>query len=314
MIFLGIESTAHTFGVGITNGQKILANERSIYSPKKGIVPAEAAQHHRKNASTVFKRALEKANLNEDDVDCVAVATGPGLPPCLLAGLEFARELKKPLIPVNHCVAHIEIGRFETKAKDPLTIYVSGGNTQIIGLEGGVYRIFGETLDIGIGNAIDKFARSLGLSTPGGPKIEEIAKKGRAYIDLPYSIKGMDLVFSGLVTATEKKMNKVKKEDLVFSFQETIFSMLTEVTERALAHTKKKEVMLTGGVAQNKRLKEMLRIMAKDHNAKFFVASPQYCGDNGAMIAWTGFLSKETKRKIDINARWRTDEVKVSWK
>lgn len=317
MIVLGIESTAHTFGIGITNGKKILCNVKDIYVPKEGwgIVPGEAAKHHESKAQKVLEEVWKTSGISSDEVNFVALSTGPGLPPCLLSGLKFAKSLSEniPFIPVNHCVAHIEIGKFDTGCKDPLTVYVSGGNTQITALEGRRYRIFGETLDIGIGNAIDKFAREAGLSSPGGPHVEELAREGKKYIELPYTVKGMDLVFSGLVTAASKNIRKTKKKDLTFSFQETIFSMLVEVSERALAHTKKKEVLLTGGVAQNKRLQEMFKKMCKEHDAKFFVPKPEFCSDNGAMIAWTGFLSKKPSRKLDINPRWRTDEVEITW-
>jgi glycoprotease/Kae1 family metallohydrolase len=173
--------------------------------------------------------------------------------------------------------------------------------------------VFGETIDIGVGNAIDKFARGIGMATPAGPKIEEMAKHGKKFIELPYSVKGMDLVFSGIVTAALGKVNKANKENLIYSFQETLFSMTTEATERALAHTKKKEVMLVGGVAANKRLQEMLRKMSDCHGAKFYVPKMEYCGDNGAMIAWTGYIEKTTHIRADINPRWRTDEVEISW-
>lgn len=318
MIVLGIESTAHTFGIGITDGSKILCNEKDVYVPKEGwgIVPGEASKHHDQKAQKVLEKALKSSRVSLDEVDFIALSTGPGLPPCLLSGLRFAKSLDKKIIPVNHCYAHIEIGKFDTGCKDPLIVYVSGGNTQIIGLEGGMYRIFGETLDIGIGNAIDKFARNAGLQSPGGPHIEKLARRGKNYIELPYTVKGMDLVFSGLVTSASEKIGRQNKIDsnLVYSFQETIFSMLVEVTERALAHTKKSEVLLIGGVAQNKRLQEMLKDMCKKHDAKFFVPKSEYCADNGAMIAWAGFLSKKPEKELDINPKWRTDEVEITWK
>jgi len=313
MNYLGIESTAHTFGIGIiTDKGKILANEKSMYKTQqgKGIIPTEAALHHKKQAPVILKKAIETANLNLKDIDKIAVAIGPGIPPTLWEGINFAKkiaiDLKKPLIGVNHCIAHIEIGKLTGKLKDPLTLYTSGGNTQITAKVKGKYRIFGETLDIGIGNAIDKFARKKGLEMPGGPKIEKLALKGKKFIELPYTIKGMDLAFSGIVTSASKKQAKL--EDLSYSFQETIFAMLTEVTERALAHTEKKEVLLAGGVAQNKRLQEMIKKMSKEHKAKFHVPPAKLCGDNGTMIAWAGVI-KEKKEKIEAKPRWRTDEV-----
>jgi universal protein Kae1 len=313
MICLGVESTAHTFGIGIVNERKVLANSRDSYkSSSGGIIPADAAQHHRQVGQRVLEEALSVAKLTMRDIDAVALSAGPGLPPCLLAGLEFAKKLGKPIIPVNHCVAHIEIGKIDSDFKDPLVVYVSGGNTQIIAFEAGKYRVFGETLDIGLGNALDKFGRELNLGMLAGVKIEELAQTGKNYIELPYTVKGMDLTYSGLVTAALKKKGE-NINDLCYSFQETAFSMLTEVAERALAHTQKKEILLVGGCASNRRLQAMLKEMGSKHNAKFHVPRQEYNGDNGTMIAVVGCLIKKGEKKIDIRPRWRTDEVDVTW-
>jgi len=220
---------------------------------------------------------------------------------------------------VNHCVAHIEIGKLLTGVKDPLTLYVSGGNTIVTAYAAGRYRVFGETLDIAIGNCLDTFAREAGLPHPGGPIIEKLASKGQSFIKLPYIVKGMDLSFSGLLTAAARKLREGHKiEDLCFSLQEVAFSMLTEVTERALAHTEKPEVLLTGGVAANERLQAMIRLMANEHDAQFYVVPAKYAGDNGAMIAWTGLLAYRhggTLRveKSFVKQRWRLDKVGVPW-
>lgn len=323
MICLGIESTAHTFGIGIVSDKgKILANVKDVYKPKigSGIIPQEAKEHHERVKENVLKGALSSAGLSLGDIDLIAFSQGPGLPPCLWTGLEFAKKISEenniPLIGVNHPVAHIEIAKLTTGAKDPVVIYVSGGNTQILALAGGRYRVFGETEDISIGNALDTFARKVGLPNPGGPEIEKLAKKGK-YVELPYIVKGMDLSFSGIVTAAEKLFKKgIKIEDICFSMQETCFSMLVEVAERAVAHTGKKEVILTGGVAANKRLAEMLRTMCRERGCSFFVVPKEYSGDNGAMIAWTGLLvysSGQRTRDLKPISRWRTDEVEITW-
>lgn len=316
MICLGIESTAHTFGVGIFDG-RARANEKAVYRTKGGIHPREASQFMCSHAAEVMQNALDKADVRLEDIDLFAFAQGPGLGPCLRVGAAIAQTLSeyydKPLVGVNHCVAHIEVGKW-MGVKDPLVVYVSGANTQIIGLNGGKYRVYGETLDIGLGNAFDVFGRSLGLEFPAGPKIEELAAKGKKFHELPYTVKGMDLAFSGLVTAATKK--KIQKNDLCYSFQETAFGMLVEVSERALAHTKKKELMLVGGVAQNKRLCEMLSQMAKEHKAKFIVPENQYNADNALMIALTGLKMRQAcvrQKDFSTDQRWRTDEVDVKW-
>ena len=323
MICLGIESTAHTFGIGIADEESILSNANDMFKPKKGgIKPREAAEHHSEVFVDVLKKSLEEAKINMNDVDLISFSQGPGLPECLRIGAVVARMLsmkyKKPLIGVNHPIGHLEIGRFETKAKDPVCLYCSGGNTQIIAYVDGRYRVFGETLDIPIGNCLDQFAREAGLGFPGGPEVEKLARNGK-YVELPYVVKGMDLSFSGILTEAIKKLKAGNRlEDLCYSLQETCFAMLIEVTERALAHTDKDEVLLIGGVAANKRFSEMLSIMAKERNAKVFVVPQEYATDGGAMIAVAGLLDHRVgnKTKIEnsgINQKWRIDEVEVNW-
>jgi len=324
-MILGIESTAHTFGISVVEKGKILSNEKASYTTKKGgIVPIEAARHHEKTKQEVYKQALERAGIKEEDIKAIAFSNAPGLAPCLLVGLNFAkslaRKLSLPLVPINHCVAHLEIGKI-TGSKDPVLLYTSGANTQIIAYEAGKYRVFGETLDTGVGNFLDTFGRYAGQGFPAGPKLEQLAKKGK-YLELPYSIKGMDIAFSGILTKARNLLEnkKASKEDLAFSIQETAFSMLVEAAERALAHTGKKELLLGGGVACNSRLQEMCKIMAKERKAKFFCPPRSLLVDNAGMIAYLGEIMFKAKLgtknydKIDILPRQRTDDVKVRWK
>ncbi|WP_297500513.1 bifunctional N(6)-L-threonylcarbamoyladenine synthase/serine/threonine protein kinase [Thermococcus sp.] len=324
MIALGIEGTAHTLGIGIVTEDRVLANVfDTLTTEKGGIHPKEAAEHHARLLKPLLRKALEKASVSMDDVDVIAFSQGPGLGPALRVVATAARALairyNKPIVGVNHCIAHVEITKM-FGVKDPVGLYVSGGNTQVLALEGGRYRVFGETLDIGIGNAIDTFAREIGLGFPGGPKIERLAHKGERYIELPYAVKGMDLSFSGLLTEAVRKYRsgRYRIEDLAYSFQETAFAALVEVTERALAHTGKGEVVLVGGVAANNRLRKMLKTMAGDRGVDFFVPPYDLCRDNGAMIAYTGlrmfkagvsFSLEETA----VKQKFRTDEVEVVW-
>jgi len=330
VIVLGIESTAHTFGVGIANSKgEILANVNSVYVPEKGgIHPREAAQHHSLVAPEVVKGAIVKAGISINDIDAIAFAQGPGLGPCLRSGATVARALasyiKKPLIPVNHCVAHIEIGRLTTGAKDPLVVYVSGGNTIISAFVDGRYRVFGETLDIALGNCLDVFARETGLAPPyivGGLHIvDKYAEKGKEIVDLPYIVKGQDMSFSGLLTAALRKFREgINIYDLCLSFRETAYNMVVEVAERALAHTGKRELLLTGGVAASPILQSKLKMVAEEHNVKFYVVPKEYASDNGAMIAWTGILAFKHGivipiEKSMVKQRWRLDEVEVPWR
>ncbi len=323
MISLGIESTSHTFGVGIVEDDKILAEVRDTFVPPmgSGIHPKLAAEHHISVASEIIDRALEAADMRLPDVDIISFSQGPGLPPCLQIGMVVAKTLsymsKKPLYGVNHCIAHIEIGRLLTGAVDPVILYISGGNTQVISFSSGKYRVFGETEDIPIGNALDVFARRVGLGYPGGPKVEEIAKGGR-YIELPYVVKGMDLSFTGIVTDALRKTKRYDVKDVAFSLQETMFSMLAEVSERAMAQLEKDELLVIGGVAANRRLAEILEKMTSDRGAKTYVVPLRYAGDNGAMIAYVGILeAKSGWNPLPFNSKfiqkWRTDAVEVTW-
>ncbi len=323
MIVLGIEGTAHTLGVGIVNENEILANKFDMYRPPEGgIHPREAANHHASKFTEILKAAIDEANIKLSEIDGIAFSQGPGLGPCLRTVATAARvlslKLQVPIIGVNHCIAHLEVGRFTTGAEDPVMIYTSGGNTQVISYSRGRYRVFGETLDIGIGNMLDKLARFMGIPFPGGPRIEKLALEGEKYLSLPYSVKGMDVAFSGLLTAAKNLLGKERKEDVAYSVQETAFAMLTEVTERALAHLKKDEVLMAGGVARNQRLQDMLRSMAEERGAELFVPPGNVCVDNGAMIAYLGlkFLKHGVKMSVEdteIIQRFRTDAVDIPW-
>ncbi len=328
MITLGIECTAHTFGIAILKDKKFLCNLRDMYKTEKGgIIPIDAAKHHEQIKDKLLEQALEISKINLSDINLIALSNAPGLSPCLLQGMKFAKELsnklKIPLVPVNHCIAHLEIGEI-TKAKDPVLLYCSGANTQVIAYAAGKYRIFGETLDMGIGNFIDTFGRYANLGFPAGAKIEELAKKypdKTKLIQLPYSVKGMDVAFAGLLTNLKQKLDskKFSLEALSFSLQETAFAMLIEVAERAMAHLNKKELLLGGGVACNTRLCEMAKIMCKERKAKCFIPEKQFLVDNAAMIAWLGQkMFKAGIRKdasqIDILPYQRTDDVEVTWR
>ena len=328
MISLGIESTAHTFGVGIVDEKgDILANEKDLYTTEEGgLIPFKLGEHHVNVCGAVLQKALDKANITLNEVDLISYSQSPGIGNALRVGCDMARAMvilhKKPVVGVNHCVAHLEIGKLQTGMKDPVMLYASGANTQIIALQGGRYRVFGETIDGGIGNFLDSFARELGLGFPGGPKIEKLALNGKNLIRLPYVVKGMDVSFGGLFTNLRQKIvsKKFSKEDLSFSVQETVFAMLVEVSERAMAHCGKSELLLGGGVGCNKRLQEMCRIMCRERGATCAVPENQFLVDNGAMIAWLGRLEYKAQgnrgipiKDVIIKPYLRTDEVDVMW-
>jgi len=327
---LGIESSADDFGVGVATFKgQILANKYDSYIPSEGgIHPREAARHHSEVADKVLNEALSTAGIKPKELSIIAFSQGPGLGPSLRTGATVARALASylevPLVGVNHSVAHIEIGKLKTGVADPVTLYASGGNTMVTAFESGRYRVFGETLDIALGNCLDVFAREAGLKhqkgVPLGAAVERLAAKGEKLVLLPYVVKGMDLSLSGLLTSATTKLyeGNCRLEDLCYSLQEHAFCMVTEVTERALAHTEKKEVLLTGGVAANKRLQSMLTVVAEEHDARFSVVPLEFATDNGAMIAWTGILAYKhglvtPLEESYVKLRWRVDKVDVPW-
>ncbi|MDH3204544.1 MAG: KEOPS complex N(6)-L-threonylcarbamoyladenine synthase Kae1 [Nitrosopumilus sp.] len=327
MLGLGIESTAHTFSCAIIQKKgkkgKILSDIKKIYRPEngEGIHPREASRHHVEHSSSVLSECLSNANLAIQDIDIISYAAGPGLGPCLRVGAVVARSLasfyKIPIYPVNHAIGHIELGKLLTGAMNPLVLLVSGGHTMLLAFLNKQWRVFGETLDITLGQLLDQFGRSIGFSSPCGKDIEELASTSSNYIPLPYSVKGNDVSFSGLLSAT-KSAAKKNKIDACYSLQETAFAMISEAVERALSFTRKKELMIVGGVAANKRLSEMLQDVCKRHDCKFFVVPLRYAGDCGSQICWTGLLESQVKagsslKNTFVTQSWRLDSVKVNY-
>ncbi len=288
MYVLGLEGTAHTAGVGAFSLEgELLLNLRSQYTSPSGIHPREAAQFLASEFPKLIGKALDELG---EDIIAIGFSRGPGLGPCLRTVATAARFLalyfNVPLYGINHAAAHIEIGRWQYNFEKPLALYLSGGNTAIVGREDHRYVVYGETIDIGLGNLLDTFARELGLGFPGGPKIEEIASRGSRLIDLPYSIKGMNVSFSGLLREAIKKAREYPIEDVAFSLQEIAFALVIEAAERALGFTGKDEILLVGGVARNKRLREMFSNMAEARGVSYGIVSPDLATDNGAMIAY----------------------------
>ncbi|RAL02760.1 O-sialoglycoprotein endopeptidase [Aspergillus ibericus CBS 121593] len=356
MIAIGLESSANKIGVGIIlhpddgSTPQVLANVRHTYvtPPGEGFLPKDTARHHRAWVVKLVKKALREARITPKDVDCISFTKGPGMGAPLQSAAIAARMLSllwgKDLVGVNHCVGHIEMGRLITGATNPVVLYVSGGNTQVIAYSSQRYRIFGETLDIAVGNCLDRFARTLCISNDPAPgyNIEQLAKKGKKLVDLPYTVKGMDISMSGILAAIDGlavqygldgEWNDAEEEaasndpdnakptraDLCFSLQETVYSMLVEITERAMAHVGSKEVLIVGGVGCNERLQEMMGIMARDRGGTIHATDERYCIDNGIMIAQAGLLAYKSGSTTPLKdstctQRFRTDEVYVKWR
>lgn len=371
MISIGLEGSANKLGVGLishtpTGETTVLANIRHTFHapPGTGFLPKDTALHHRSWVVRLVKQALEQASLTPTDVDCICYTKGPGMGAPLQSVAVAARMLSllwdKPIVGVNHCIGHIEMGRTITGATNPVVLYVSGGNTQVIAYTSQRYRIFGETLDIAVGNCLDRFARTLGISNDPAPgyNIEQLAKKGKYFLELPYAVKGMDCSFSGILARVDElaaqmhanalfttpdpscsdKPAPVTKEDLCFSLQETVYAMLTEITERAMAHVGSSQVLVVGGVGSNVRLQEMMGVMARDRNGEVYGTDERFCIDNGIMIAHAGLLAYASKAgqvpkqkggfkddgditsgtfKLEdttITQRYRTDDVWIRWR
>lgn len=333
VIVIGFEGSANKIGVGIIRDGVVLANPRRTFisPPGQGFMPSETAKHHQEHVLEITRQALDEAKLQPQEIDAICFTKGPGMAPPLVSVAVVARTLaqlwSKPIIGVNHCIGHIEMGRLITGAQNPTVLYVSGGNTQVIAYENQCYRIFGETIDIAVGNCLDRFARVLKLSNDPSPgyNIEQLAKKGKKYLELPYVVKGMDVSFSGLLSFIESrapnliKSGKYTPEDLCYSLQETVFAMLIEITERAMAHCNSNEVLIVGGVGCNLRLQQMMDIMCQERGGKLFATDERFCIDNGAMIAQAGYEMFKVGmfsnlEDTQVTQRFRTDQVKIKWR
>ena len=327
MLGLGIESTAHTFSCAVMEkkgrGGRVLSDVRRIYRPPdgEGIHPREASRHHVEHSPSVLSECLGQAGVGIGDLDVVSYAAGPGLGPCLRVGAVVARSLSSyygiPIYPVNHAIGHIELGKLLTGARNPLVLLVSGGHTMLLAFLNRQWRVFGETLDITLGQLLDQFGRSIGFASPCGKDIEELASGTSNYVPLPYSVKGNDVSFSGLLSAT-KAIAKKSRNDACFSLQETAFAMISEAVERALSFTGKKELMVVGGVAANRRLSAMLQDVCRRHGSKLFVVPLKFAGDCGSQICWTGLLESQAGpgtplEKTFVTQSWRLDSVVVPY-
>ncbi|MCA9497200.1 MAG: tRNA (adenosine(37)-N6)-threonylcarbamoyltransferase complex transferase subunit TsaD [Nanoarchaeota archaeon] len=323
MLVLGIEATAHTFGVGIVDAKnkKVLFNEKSQYKDVEGMDLRKLSEFHVSNFDSILVLARDFLIFNGyngfNDIDLISFSRGPGIGNSLKIGALAAKTLaikyNKPIVGANHIKAHLEIGKMLTGFKDPLFLYVSGVNTQIIAEdEFGKYKIYGETEDIGLGNLIDSFARFVGLDFPGGPKIEKLALKSSNYIDLPFCVKGMNVSLAGMFSSLKQQFEKgASIEDLSYSLQETAFASMMEVVERAMAYTKKKEFVIVGGVASNKRLTFMAKEMCKIRGAIYDSFPMEFAMDNGAMIAWQGYLDyKKQNKKTKTNTNKKQNSSK----
>ncbi|MDS0278820.1 bifunctional N(6)-L-threonylcarbamoyladenine synthase/serine/threonine protein kinase [Halomicroarcula sp. S1AR25-4] len=336
MRVLGIEGTAWAASAALfetddptrATDEEHVFIESDAYQPESGgIHPREAAEHMGEAipevVQTAISHARERAGGDDPPIDAVAFSRGPGLGPCLrivgTAARAVAQRFDVPLVGVNHMVAHLEVGRHRSGFESPVCLNASGANAHLLGYRNGRYRVLGETMDTGVGNAIDKFTRHVGWQHPGGPKVERHARDGDFH-PLPYVVKGMDFSFSGIMSAAKQASDDdVPVEDVCRGLEETIFAMLTEVSERALSLTGADELVLGGGVGQNDRLQRMLREMCDQRGADFFAPENRFLRDNAGMIAILGakmYAAGDTLaiEESGIDSNFRPDDVAVSWR
>ena len=340
LTFLGIETSCDETAAAIVkennNGTgEILSNVVSsqVEEHRKfgGVVPEVAARAHVEKIEFIVKKAIKESKLNLDNLDGIAATAGPGLIVCLTVGLNtgkaIAGSLKKPFIAVNHLEGHALSPKINNKIEFPyLLLLISGGHTQFLEVNGvNNYKRLGTTIDDALGEAFDKTAKLLGIEFPGGPKIEEWAKKGdEDYFKLPKPILktgGCNLSFAGLKTAvlrTSKKLkNEKEKYHLAASFQKTINEILYEKTKVSMEEflknrkNKKNIFVIAGGVASNLSIRKNLTKVAKEKNFISIFPPINLCSDNAAMIAWAGIerykINLTDSLEFPSKARWPLD-------
>lgn len=308
---LGIESSCDETSCSIVkNGEEEIAtvvlSQIDIHKNFGGVVPEIASRHHVKNITIVIEECLEKANMSLEEVDAIAVTEGPGLIGSLLVGMEAAKTLsfvlKKPLIPVHHIAGHIYANNLVKRLEFPLLcLVVSGGHTELIFMDKDYsFQKLGGTLDDAIGECYDKVARVINLPYPGGPKIDELAGKGKPVYNLPVPLNdnSYNFSFSGLKSAVinlahnfEQRNEIISKEDLATSFQKVALESISKKVSKAIDEYKIKNMIIAGGVAANKELRKTLQALCNEKNVNLSFPEMKYCTDNAAMIAAAGYYA-----------------------
>ncbi|MEY2195305.1 tRNA (adenosine(37)-N6)-threonylcarbamoyltransferase complex transferase subunit TsaD [Neobacillus sp. BF23-41] len=320
---LGIETSCDETAVAIIkNGREIAANvvASQIESHKRfgGVVPEIASRHHVEQMTIVIEEALKQANVTFAEIDAIAVTEGPGLVGALLIGVNSAKALafaqNKPLVPVHHIAGHIYANRLVTELKFPLlALVVSGGHTELVYMkEHGHFEVIGETRDDAAGEAYDKVARTLNMPYPGGPHIDRLAQAGNPTINLPRAWLeegSYDFSFSGLKSAVintvhnaEQRGEIIAPEDLAASFQASVIEVLVKKTEKAVAEYGVGQVLVAGGVAANKGLRNALeKTFSEKPGIELVIPPLSLCTDNAAMIAAAGSVMFEKGIRADLS-------------
>ena len=322
---LGIESSCDEMSASIIkNGNEeiktIVLSQMDIHKKYGGVVPEIASRCHIESATMVLEELFTDIDLTMNDITAIAVTYGPGLIGSLLVGLQIAKTLSfvynKPLIPVHHIAGHIYANNLVEEMKFPLiSLVVSGGHTDIIYMKNHFeFEKIGGTLDDAVGECYDKVARVIGLNYPGGPLVDKLAHTGKPMykLSLPLDDDTYNFSFSGLKSAVinlvhneEQRGNTINKEDLATSFQNTVVEIITKKTMKALKEYNVNTLIMSGGVAANKGLREKFEILCKENNIKFTVPPIKYCTDNAAMIATAGYFAykKGLRSDMSLNAK-----------
>ncbi len=325
---LGIESSCDETSCAIVkNGKEdiatVIASQIDIHKNFGGVVPEIASRHHIKNITIVIEECLEKANMNMDNIDAIAITYGPGLIGSLLVGLEAAKTLayiyNKPLIPVHHIAGHIYANSLEKEMEFPLlALVVSGGHTELVIMEDHYkFKKIGGTLDDAIGECYDKVARVIGLEYPGGPKIDKLAQQGKPTYSLPIPLQddSYNFSFSGLKSAVinlnhklNQRKEEVNKADLATSFQKVAIDSLIIKTKRALIQNNIKNLIVAGGVAASQGLREAIAKLQEELNLNITIPSMKYCTDNATMIAAAGYYAYKLGRRADLSLNSKSSD------
>ena len=343
-IILGIESSCDETAASVVQENdrgiptilsSIVSSQADVHKEFGGVVPELAARSHVEKIDLITKKAIDESGIKLEDLNAVAATAGPGLIVCLSVGLSFgkaiASSLNKPFIAVNHLEGHALSPKLNSKLNYPyLLLLISGGHTQFLSVEGlGKYKRLGTTIDDAVGEAFDKTAKMLGIEFPGGPQIEEYAKKGNPdKYELPKPIfhkGGCNLSFAGLKTAVLRIVKKIKtdqeKYDLAASFQKTVEEILYKKSKVAFKEFKNingdkaNTFVVAGGVAANKKIREVLTKLCIEENFEAIFPSIDLCGDNAAMIAMVGLEKFKLNQFNDLDhpakPRWPLDEDAV---
>lgn len=320
---LAIETSCDETSVSILKDNQILSNiissQIDIHAVFGGVVPEVAARHHLKNLPLVFEKAIQQADISLSQIDAIAVTTGPGLAGSLLVGISFAKgvaiALEKPLIGVNHLLAHVFAAKLAFSELEPpyLALLVSGGHTELLMFENSSINpvLLGRTLDDAAGEAFDKVARLLEIGYPGGPAIEQLSLTGNPYkYRFPRAMLeegNLNFSFSGVKTSvlyTLKENEKICKPDIAASFQEAVVDVLIEKTAMAVRMTDMKKVVVVGGVAANSRLREKITFWAKENDLQIYIPPKNLCTDNAAMVARAAIdlMKNESYASLNVTA------------